>query len=236
MGRIVAMGGHERVEFFHYIVDLCGREKPHFLFVATASEDKTEYYAQISMRVSDLGCDTRPLYLFRRKYTKKQLDELFAWSDIIYVCGGDTYKMVHKWQECGVDAYLKKVFEEDSAVLCGSSAGGICWFRRGFSDASRTPEYPPHGWVDGIGIFPDRTFCPHFASRRDAYEQALRDSGEEGFGMADHSAYVYDNGKESFIRYDETCAVVVYTQGPDGLQMTEPEVLNLSEKYPAEEK
>ena len=234
MGRIVAMGGHEKVELFHYIVDFCGKEKPHFLFVATASSDKTEYYADIAQRVGTLGCETRPLYLFRRNYTPAQLDKLFAWADIIYVCGGDTYKMVNKWRETGVDARLKDVFEKDSAVLCGSSAGGICWFKRGFSDSSRTPEYPPHGWVDGIGIFPELTFCPHFVSRRDAYEQALRDSGDEGFGMADHTAYVYDNGKVHFIRFDETCPIVIYTQKGGELCTEEPEALNLSVKYPQE--
>ena len=234
MGRIIAFGGHEKVELFRYATEMCGKEKPHFLFVATASEDKLEYYATISQRVSALGCDTRPLYLFRRKYTKQQLDDLFAWSDIIYVCGGDTFKMVNKWKETGVDGRLKQVFENDSAILCGSSAGGICWFRTGFSDASRHPEYPPHGWVDGIGIFPDKVFCPHFSSRRDAFEQALRDSGWEGFGLDNHAAYVYDNGKESFIRYDETCRIVVYTQKDGELCEEEPEALNLSEKYPPE--
>ena len=235
MGRIVAGGGHSSRKILRYVVEMSGKEKAHFLFIATPSSDKPEEYAKASMRASDLGCETRPLYLCKRKYTDEQLDELFSWADIIYVCGGDTFRAVEIWKNTGIDRRLRDVFERDSAILCGSSAGGICWFRRGFSDSSRTPEYGKHGWVDGIGIFPDRVFCPHFANRGDAFRQALRDSGEEGMALDNYTAYVYDNGRELFLRRHPEGNISVFTQTGDGLLETVPDSILLEEYYPDDE-
>lgn len=224
MGRIVAIGGQEHTSIFRYIKEMTHKDNPNFLFIATPSTDNTEYYARISMQVGDLGCETRPLYLFRRKYTKAQLDSIFAWADIIYVCGGDTYKCVETWLKFGIDKYMSRVFVEDSAILCGSSAGGICWFDRGFSDSSRTPEYPPHGWVNGIGLLPG-TFCPHFSSRSDSYRTALSVSGDRGLGLDNDTAYVYDNGRVSFIRAEADRSIVVF----DGKGETTPVIEELND-------
>ena len=231
MGRIAAIGGHEDPLIIKHIVKLSGVEKPNMLFIATASSDNTEYYSKMALKFGEYGCDARPLYLIRRKYTKEKLDQLFSWADIIYVCGGDTVNMIRVWKTYGIDARLRDVFENDSALLCGSSAGGICWFGRGFSDSSRTPEYGKHGWVDGIGIFPDICFCPHFASRADAFRQALGDCGGAGMGLDNHTCFWYDNGKESFFRRDSFCNISVFTQDGGVLRESEPVSLNLSEYY-----
>ncbi len=229
MGRIVAIGGLESSRIFRYICEMSHKEKPNFLFIATPSSDDGALYAKISMQVGEFGCEPRPLYLFRRKYSKAQLDEIFSWADIIYVCGGDTFKSIEAWKKFGIDEYLRGVFLRDSAILCGSSAGGICWFKRGMSDSSRTPEYGKHGWVDGIGIFPDLCFCPHFSGRGEVFRQALCDSGEEGIGVDNNAAYVYDNGKESFISCSSTCKLGIFRQQDGNLTITVPEAEILSE-------
>ena len=59
------------------------------------------------------------------------------WSDIIYVGGGNTLKMMKVWKKTGVDKMLKQAYEK-GIVLSGLSAGSICWFRWG----ALTPENP----------------------------------------------------------------------------------------------
>ncbi len=232
MGRIYAIGGHEDERMFRYIVEKSGKSEPHFLFVATASGDRPDYYAQMSLLMSKLGCKNRPFYLIRRGYTENELDEIFSWADIVYLCGGDTYKMIKLFRENGIDRRLKAIFDDDSAILCGASAGGICWFQKGFSDSSRSPIVGKHGWVDGIGIFPDLVFCPHYNSRAEAFEDAVRNEKLEGFGLDNDTAYVYDDGREYFLSLDGNRRIAVYRQTDDGFSVTTPKALVLTEYYP----
>lgn len=43
--------------------------------------------------------------------------------------------MMQTWKKYGVDEKLKQIYEKDSAVLTGISAGAICWFYCGHSDS-----------------------------------------------------------------------------------------------------
>ena len=74
------------------------------------------------------------LYLLREKYTKKQLETLISEANIIYVGGGNTLMMMRKWRQLGVDKMLKKAWQKGT-VMCGLSAGSICWFESGHSDS-----------------------------------------------------------------------------------------------------
>src|SRR5690606_33251849 len=56
------------------------------------------------------------------------------WADLIYVGGGNTLMMMKKWRRFGVDELLKEAFDKGK-VLCGVSAGSICWFDFGISDS-----------------------------------------------------------------------------------------------------
>ena len=49
---------------------------------------------------------------------------------IIYVGGGNTLKMMRRWRRLGVDDLLRSAHSR-GAVLCGVSAGAICWFDSG---------------------------------------------------------------------------------------------------------
>jgi len=207
MGRIMAIGGKDNAALYEYLIKLAearkaGKRKTHFLFVATASGDRAGYFKKTAGIARPLGCSVKPLYLIRRSYTQEALDRLLAWADVVYVCGGDTLNMIRVWKETGFDLRLREIFDTDSALLAGTSAGGICWFGRGFSDSSPTPEYGPHGWVAGLDFLPGRDFCPHFGSRGKAFKQALKDSHTDGIALSDSTAYLYDNGKESFIKAD----------------------------------
>ena len=41
--------------------------------------------------------------------------------------------MINLWKETGFDSILKNAYESGK-VMCGISAGGICWFNSGFTD------------------------------------------------------------------------------------------------------
>jgi dipeptidase E len=82
-------------------------------------------------------------------------------SDIIYVGGGNTLKMMKIWKKLGVDLILKEAYKKD-IMLSGLSAGAICWFKYGNSDSlkfsnknSDTIKVKGLGFIDGL-------LCPHY--------------------------------------------------------------------------
>ena len=62
-----------------------------------------------------------------------------SWADIILVSGGNTLYAIDRWHHLGIDDMLRRAALECGVVVCGGSAGAICWFDGGHSD-SADPE------------------------------------------------------------------------------------------------
>jgi hypothetical protein len=69
--------------------------------------------------------------------TKEELRSTLLSAHVILVSGGNTLYAIRRWQELGIDAMIRKAVEinEPSPILCGGSAGAICWFACGHSDS-----------------------------------------------------------------------------------------------------
>jgi peptidase E len=79
-------------------------------------------------------------------------------------------------------------------VLCGSSAGAICWFDYGLTDSVDGPLIP----MECLGFLPG-SYCPHYdgeAARRPTYERLIA-GGELAPGIAcdDGAGAHYIDGK-----------------------------------------
>ena len=168
MGSIVAIGGGAirtlaTEPLDREIVLLSGKSRPHALLVPTASSDDTDY-AVVFDRVyrSRLGCTTDVLYLLGSTPDPRVVREKIDRADIIYVGGGNTLMMMRRWRHLGVDTLLRAAFER-GAVVCGVSAGAICWFERGHSDSMAF--YNADDWkyiaVTGLGLVKGIA-CPHY--------------------------------------------------------------------------
>ena len=82
---------------------------------------------------------------------------------MIYVGGGDTIYMLEKWKESGVDKLIKEAYDR-GVIICGLSAGAICWFEEMFTD-SDGEEYefkPALGYLKGGA-------CPHYDDRKEDF-------------------------------------------------------------------
>ncbi len=171
MGKIIAIGGGEigrpgtKVETMSIdkeIIKLSGKNKPSLLFLPTASNDSTSYYDVVKKHFGDrLGCKTNVLYLIKNKYTEKELRDAILKSDIIYIGGGNTLKMMKIWKKLGVDKILYEAYEK-GIILSGLSAGAICWFKYGNSDSMRFSNSKAEMIrVKGLNII-DMLLCPHY--------------------------------------------------------------------------
>ena len=169
--KIVAIGGgeirnSETLAIDKEIIRLVQKERPKLLFIPTADSDSENYYNSINKYYGKkLGCKTDVLYLLKKTPSPKEIKNKILDADIIYVGGGNTLKMMKLWRRLGVDKLLKTAWQR-GIVLCGLSAGSICWFESGHSDSMSF--YNPKKWkyinVHGLG-FIKGIHCPHYNSQ-----------------------------------------------------------------------
>jgi peptidase E len=202
MQQIIAIGGGTPAAFAprraleRYILKASGKDRPRVTHVGTASGDNPENIANFYDRYASLGCDARHLTFFRR--TPRDLREIVLGSDVIHVGGGNTRSMLAVWREWELVPALIEALE-NGTVLCGGSAGAICWFEWGVTDSIDGPLT----LLPCLGILAG-SCCPHFdgePERRPAFARMVQ-HGEipptrDGSNVAidDGTALHYVDGK-----------------------------------------
>lgn len=198
--RIVAIGGGEIGEgatlpIDRRIVELTGKSRPNALFIPTASSDSRDY-AEIFSRIygDRLGCTVEVLYLLADPPAPAELATRIGAADLIYVGGGNTLKLMRRWRLLGVDTLLVEAAAR-GAVMCGLSAGELCWFRYGHSDSMSF--YHPDDWdyirVACLGLLPF-TACPHYdgEGRDKSFQEMIARQGGIGIALDDCAAFEVD--------------------------------------------
>lgn len=188
--KIVAIGGGEIREMEtaaidKRIIELTGKTQPKALFIPTASGDAPGYIDTFERVYGEhFGCQTRALTLTQSPPAFEEMSALVLDSDLVYVGGGNTYKMMKLWRRLGLDALLAEAASR-GIVLSGLSAGAICWFRYGHSDSRSFSSNPKWDYirVSGLG-FINAVYCPHyhFEKRETSFSQMIAKRG--GIGIA----------------------------------------------------
>ncbi len=142
---------------------MCGKKSPRLLFIPTASEDNSDYVTAIKQLYGNqLGCKVSELLLYKDRPSASEMRQRILNSDIIYVGGGNTLRMMKLWRRLGIDRWLDQA-RLNGAVLCGLSAGAICWFRQGNSDSRKFQDERNKTLIRVRGLnFVDLLLCPHY--------------------------------------------------------------------------
>ena len=102
-------------------------------------------------------------------------------QDLIYVGGGNVVSMLGAWRAHGLDDVLRKAWRK-GIVLCGPSAGSLCWFDEALSAFHGAPRS-----VRGLGMLPYSN-CVHYdaePARRAEYHRFVGDGMRPGFAAED---------------------------------------------------
>lgn len=169
--RIVAIGGGEigrpgysveTTEIDQEIIRLTNKTKPRLLFLPTASSDSESYITTVHEHFGKrLGCIVSSLCLVGSNFNYTEIEGKVLNTDIIYVGGGNTLKMMNIWKEKGIDQLLIKAGREN-IILSGLSAGAICWFKYGNSDSLKFENKESEMiQVEGLSLI-NALFCPHY--------------------------------------------------------------------------
>ncbi len=212
MGRFAAIGGgtYEEIDgLAEKIAELSKNDLPNVLFIGTALEDSTNPLTSCKKSFKRVrpGTVVKKLSIIRNSYTEEETDALLAWADVIFAGGGNTEFMLEKWRESGLSKKLRRVFEEDSAVLSGVSAGAVAWFTEGWTDSAsfRGSENWDYEWIFPDTALYNAAFCPHYNEwGRSGFDEAFRARAEQGkepftgIALDNGAGFFYDNGTTFF--------------------------------------
>jgi dipeptidase E len=167
-----------------YVLSLVDAARPRVCFLPTASGDADHYVVRFYRRFSP-GCEASHVSLFRRDQGTGGVEDDLAThllaQDLIYVGGGNVLSMLGAWRAHGLDAILRKAWRR-GIVLCGPSAGSLCWFEQALSAFHGAPRP-----VRGLGLLPYSN-CVHYdaePARRAEYHRAVADGMRGGFAADD---------------------------------------------------
>ena len=170
-----------------YLLTLANKSKPRLCFLPTASGDSANYVERFYDAFPKKRVDATHLSLFA--HDGRDVKELLLSQDIIYVGGGNVMNMLAVWRVHQLDAILQEAYEK-GIVLCGVSAGMLCWF-----EAVVTDSYGPQleGRIDGLGLLKGSA-CPHYdgeALRRPRYHELIGGGFPAGLAADDGAALCF---------------------------------------------
>lgn len=134
MRQIIALGGGgfsmepDNPLLDLYILKQAKKAKPKICFIPTASGDSDNYISRYYNFFNQQDCKPSHLSLFEP--LTRELESCILEKDIVYVGGGNTKNLLALWKEWGLDAILRKAWDE-GVILAGLGAGSICWFEEG---------------------------------------------------------------------------------------------------------
>ncbi|MBT4827606.1 MAG: peptidase E [Candidatus Marinimicrobia bacterium] len=195
-GHIIAIGGggfgrnpnHRKIE--KYILELTGKEKPNVVFFPTASAENQDYIIKFYKCFTKMNCEPSHVTFFQRT---PRLDSIINKADVIYVGGGNTKSMLAVWQEWKLDKLLLKAYN-NGKILCGVSAGAICWFEQGITDSWASNL----NVMDCLGFLPEMA-CPHYQEEKDrkpdVHKMLKQGKCGPGWAIDGGAAIHFKNGK-----------------------------------------
>jgi dipeptidase E len=174
-GQIIAMGGGgfsmepENSLLDQYVLQQSGKSNPTICFVPPSGA-ASDYIVRFYSAFTKFNC--RPSHLSLFQPPTADLESFILEKDIVYVGGGNTRSMLALWREWELDRVLRRAWT-NGVLLCGLSAGSICWFEQGLTDS-----------IPGtltvlrcLGFLPGSN-CPHYdgeVERRPAYQRLIRE-------------------------------------------------------------
>jgi dipeptidase E len=188
--QIVALGGggfsmeKDSSLLDDFVLSLADVPRPRVCFLPTASGDADHYVVRFYRRFSP-ACDASHVSLFRRDQGTGGVEDDLAThllsQDLIYVGGGNVVSMLGAWRAHGLDEVLREAWRK-GIVLCGPSAGSLCWFEQALSAFHGAPRT-----VRGLGLLPYSN-CVHYDAepeRRAEYHRFVGEGMRTGFAVED---------------------------------------------------
>jgi dipeptidase E len=168
-----------------YVLSLTGVKRPKVCFLPTASGDADHYVVRFYRAFAASRCEPSHISLFRRETGVGDPRAHLVSQDLIYVGGGSLVSLLGAWRAHGLDEALHEAWRS-GVVMCGGSAGSLCWFRHAVSAFHEGPARR----VEALGFLPwsNAVHYDEEPGRRNAFMQAIAEGIGPGYGAGDAAA------------------------------------------------
>lgn len=192
------MRERETLQIDEYIANLAkaraGEMRANALFIPTASHDFMPYYNTFHKVYTGLfNIKTDVLLSVFKDVDAEKMRAKFEKADMIYVGGGDTLFMIEHWKKIGLLPLLQEAYDR-GVVLCGLSAGAICWFSDIYTDSKTAHSDDTYTMTKGLGWIKGR-ISPHYGARMLDFDRIVCYNDYCAYGIEDRAALVIENGE-----------------------------------------
>jgi peptidase E len=168
-----------------FVLSLTGVKRPRVCFLPTASGDADHYVVRFYRAFAAPRCEPSHISLFRRETGVGDPRMHLLSQDLVYVGGGSLVSLLGTWRAHGIDDVLREAWQA-GVVMCGGSAGSLCWFACALSGFH---EGPPR-LADALGLLPwsNAVHYNEEEGRREAFRAAVAGGVPPGYGAGDGAA------------------------------------------------
>lgn len=202
-----------------YVLGLTGADDPRVCFLPTASGDADHYVVRFYRHFAT-RCRASHVSLFRRERgggaVECDFEAHLLSQDLIYVGGGNVISLLGTWRAHGLDQVLARAWRS-GVVLCGPSAGSLCWFAEALTAFHSAPRR-----VRGLGLLPFSN-CVHYdaePARREEYRRFVGDGMRPGFA-ADDGAALHFQGRRLHHVVSSRKNARAFRVAPEGAEVVE---------------
>jgi peptidase E len=168
-----------------HVLALTGVTRPSVCFLPTASGDADHLIVRFYRAFPASRCDSSHISLFRRETGVADPRAHLLDQDVIYVGGGSVVSLMGTWAAHGIDVVLRDAWEA-GVLMCGGSAGSLCWF----SEAVSGFHAGGPRRVEGLGLLPWSNavhYCDE-PERRGAFHRWIAEGMRPGYAASDGAA------------------------------------------------
>ena len=192
---LILSSGYSNPEILKLVSDIvCEKGYKTAGIVTTARPEKEDtYYAKLTKtQLEEMG--------LKVSFVDFDKGEGIDGMDCIYVCGGNTFYLLHKAREVGFEKQVEALFERGGLYM-GSSAGGILLTHDIRSAGEIHPDPNKVGMTDfkGLGYF-DKNVVPHYTESLDEDIKLFEEKyNEKVVKLRDGEAIYLRDGKVEYI-------------------------------------
>ncbi len=146
----VLSGAGASTKIYSKMVEMTGKEDPKCLIITAAGKDGVDTISSYGNTMRQYTKNVEFLTLCTKYYTEAELREIILGSDMILEVGGQSEFMQEAWEKFGLPEILTEAYN-NGIVICGGSAGGMCWTYAAWNDFYELPA-SVYKWFYGIDV------------------------------------------------------------------------------------
>jgi peptidase E len=186
-----------------HVLALTRVKRPKVCFLPTASGDADHYVVRFYRAFAADRCEPSHISLFRRETGVGDPRAHLLAQDLVYVGGGSLVSLLGTWRAHGIDEALRDAWQA-GVVLCGGSAGSLCWFSHALSGFH---EGPPKR-IEALNFLPwsNAVHYDEEPGRSAAFKQAIAEGMPPGYGACDAAALQFIGTELAEVVSSRPCA------------------------------